>query len=211
MNSKKCKKCGTDNPRFFTHCINCMAPLMDEPRKVGKTFTYLKIGLILCVSILLIIYVFIPAVQSSKMVAQNFSEIISSTSAIEESRSLPQYPLNHMVKNNDLQITIISAADDYKMMNSKKSFLVKVFLENVRTSGNIRISSNNFELIDSKGTQYYGYLDEQLFTYDLSPSQNFTAKLKFIIPQEAIAKKIRVTFPGNSNFVDNIKIVEFVI
>jgi hypothetical protein len=210
MAAKKCPKCGKYNPDFSTHCVYCSAPQVDKPRKASKTFTNLKIGLVLFVSILLIIYVFILAVQYSKIFEPNFFETVAAKSAAE-SQPIPEYPLNFMVENNSLQITIISLGDEQSTFNSQKYFIVEVFLKNVKTSEKIQISSNIFELIDSYGTQYSGYLIEKHLTFDLSPSQSYTTKVKFIIPQVAIAKKIRVTIPGTSAFASTHYVVDFVI
>jgi hypothetical protein len=210
MDSKKCPKCGNNYPSFFTNCTDCGAVLVAETKKVGKTSTYLKIGLVLCVSVILVIFVIIPAVQYSEIFGQLFSQTESAKS-ITESQPITEFQLNQPVGNNDLQMTVNSAREGKNIINSNnKLFIVTVFMKNVRTSGNIQISNNDFALIDSEGTGYL-LLGNGSPEYDLSPSQGSTAELIFTIPQKTIVKKIRFAFPGTSAVAGIRKVVEFVI
>jgi predicted nucleic acid-binding Zn ribbon protein len=209
MAAKKCPKCGKKNPHFFTHCIDCGAVLNIETQNNKKINTYLKIGLVLFVSVILIIYVILPAVDYSHTYGRNFSETVSAKSAAVS--PVPEFSLNQQVENGDLQITIISARDGQNTYNSNKFFIASVYLRNNRTSGNVQVSSNDFELIDSEGTTYYPYGIGSKVIYDLSPSQSGSGELTYVIPQKVMGKKIRFTFPDTSAFASNRGVVAFVI
>ena len=210
MAAKKCRKCGKANPHFFTHCVDCGAVLADDTKKNERVFSYLKIGLILCISLLLIIFVIVPAIQYSHLFGQDFSEKLSAKSAAE-SQPIIEYPLNQSVENGGLRITINSAKNGQNTYNSNRFFMVSVYLENTRTGGNVQVSGNDFELIDSEGTKYSPYGIGSKVMYDLSPSQSSAAELTFIVPQAAIAKKIQFTFPGSSALASNRNIVVYTI
>ena len=210
MAVKKCRKCGKVNPHFFSHCVDCGAILADDKKKNERIFSSLKIGLILCVSLVLIIFVILPVIQYSHMFGQDFSEKLSAKSAAE-SQPISEYSLDQLVENGGLRITINSARNGQNTYNSNRFFIVSVYLENTRTGGNVQVSSSDFELIDSEGTKYAPYGIGSKVMYDLSASQGSPAELTFIIPQKVIAKKIQFTFPGTSALVSNRDVGVFVI
>jgi hypothetical protein len=207
---KTCQKCGEKNPRFFTHCIYCDALLVDKPLHLANILAYLKIALVLCVSVLLIIYIIIPGVQYSRIFVQNFSETVSAKS-VAGSPPVAEYPLNQPAMHNNLRVTVISAHDGQNTYNYNKFFLVSIQLENIQTEGNIRISSSDFELIDSEGLKYLPYGIGSQVTHTLNPHQGISTQLIFVIPQKATIKKIQFTFPGSSALTSNREVVAFVI
>jgi hypothetical protein len=208
MAGKKCQECGKTNPHFFTHCVDCGAKLETDTQKTGKTLRYLKIGLVLCVSVILIIFVILPALRYSQTFGQNFSETVAAKSAAE-SQIIPEYSLNRPVENNGLQITIISARDGQNTYNSNKFFITSVYLKNNRTEGNIHVFSSNFELIDSEGSTYFPYGIGSKMMYDLSPSQSGSGELTYVIPQKVTGQKIQVTFPQSTGFTGSSNIAIF--
>ena len=143
MAAKKCRICGKANPHFFTHCVDCGAVLADDTKKNERVFSYLKIGLILCVSLVLIIFVILPVIQYSHMFGQDFSEKLSAKSAAE-SQPISEYSLDQLVENGGLRITINSAKNGQNTYNSNRFFMVSVYLENTRTGGNVQVSGNDF-------------------------------------------------------------------
>jgi hypothetical protein len=208
MAAKKCPKCGKTNPHFFTHCVECGAKLDVDRKKAEKTGTYLKIGLILGISLILAVFVALPAFQYSMTIGRNLSDAVSA----EPPESIPvEHSLNQPVGNNNLQITINSARDGQNTYNSNKFFIISVYLKNVRDTGNVQISSSDFELIDSEGAHYFPYGIGSKVTYDLSPSQGTNAELTFIIPQTVTAKKILFTFQGTSATTSHHQVVTFVV
>jgi len=210
MAAKKCLKCGKTNPHFFTHCVDCGAKLDFDAKKAERTGTCLKVGLAICVSLILVIFVIFPATQYFMNFGQDFSEKVSAN-PVNESQTITEFSLNRPVGNNDFQITVSSAHDGENTYNSNKFFLVGVYMKNNGTAGNVRISNSDFELIDSEGTKYYPYGIGSKVMYDLSPSQSSSGELTFVIPQKVTAKKIRFTFPGTSALAGNRQIVAFVI
>jgi len=208
MAAKKCLKCGKTNPHFFTHCVECGAKLDAEVKKADNQSRYLKIGLVLCVSLILIIFIALPAFRYSMSLGQNISEAVS----VEQTGApMIESSLNRPVGNNNLQITISSARDGEKTYNSNKFFLVSVHLKNTRDTGNILVSGSNFVLADSEGTQYFPYSMGSKVTFDLNASQDTTTELTFVIPQNATAKKILFTFPETSVFASNRHVVAFML
>jgi hypothetical protein len=209
MAAKKCLKCGKTNPHFFTHCVDCGTKLEHDTRKHGRITRYLKAGLVLVVFVILIIFVVLPAVQYSRTFAQNFSEKVSEKSGGDS--QIPEYPMNHAVGTNEFQITLSSARDGENTFNSNKFFLVSVDLKNTMTSGNLKISGSDFELIDSEGASHFPYSMGSKVMYDLSPSQSSTGELTFIIPQKVTVKKIQFTFPATSATASNREVVAFTL
>jgi len=209
MASKKCQKCGKTNPHFFTHCIDCGAKLGSDTRKDEKINTHLKAGLVLVVFIILILFVILPAVHYSQTFGQNMSEKISEKSGVD--LQIPEYPINHAVGTNEFQITLSSARDGQNTYNSNKFFLVSVDLKNNQTSGNLKISGSDFELIDSEGASHFPYSMGSKVMYDLSPSQSSSGELTFVIPQKVTVKKILFTFPATSATASNRNVVAFTL
>jgi hypothetical protein len=210
MAAKKCPKCRKTNPRFFTHCISCGTRLDGDTGREEKIPVSVKIGLVVLASILLVIFVVLPAVQYSHTFGRNFSETISAKSAADL-QPVTEYPLNRPVENSDLQISVISARDGQNTSNANKFFLVTVYLKNMRNDGNVQISSSDFELIDSEGIRYFPYGIGSKIMYDLSPTQSSSADLTYVIPQQVEGKKIQFTFPGTSTLESDRDIVVFVI
>jgi hypothetical protein len=208
MAAKKCLKCGKTNPHFFTHCVECGAKLDTEVKKADNRGRYLKIGIILCVSLILIIFIALPAVRYSLSLGQNISEAVS---AEQTGSAMIESSLNRPVGNNNLQITISSAHDGEKTYNSNKFFLVSVFLKNTRDTGNVQVSGSNFVLADSEGAQYFPYSMGSKVTFDLNASQSISTELTFVIPQNATVKKILFTFPETSAYAGNRHVVTFAI
>ena len=208
MAAKKCPNCGKTNPHFFTRCVECGAILVIDQKKAEKNLMYLKTGLILCISLIVVIFVVPPASRYAITAGQNLSDAVSA-----EPADLPvaEYPLNHPVGNNNLRITVKSARDGENTYNSNRFFVVSVFLKNVRDAGNVQVSGSNFELIDSDGTRYFPYSLGSKVMYDLSPSQESTAELTFVIPQKVTAEKVLFTFQGTSALASNRQVVTFVI
>lgn len=208
MAAKKCLKCGKTNPHFFTHCLECGAKLDAEVKKADNRGRYLKIGMVLCISLILIIFIILPAARYSMSIGQNFSKAVSAeqtgTPVIESS-------LNRPVGNNNLEITISSAREGEKTYNSNKFFLVSVSLKNTRHTGNILVSGSDFVLADSEGTQYFPYSMGSKVTFDLNASQSTTTELTFVIPQNATAKKVLFTFPEASVYAGNRHVVTFIL
>lgn len=209
MAAKRCLKCGSTNPRYFTHCVECGAKLEEVPRKPAKTMTYLKAGLVLCAAILFIVFVIVPVYQQSVAIGKNASEAISG------SQTLPpriESSLNRPVGNSDIQITLSSARDGDNTFNANKFFLVTVSLSNVRSTGNITIYSNDFTLVDTEGNSYSPYGIGSKVMYDIGPSQQISsAELIFVMPQKASAKEILFTFPGTSALAGNRPVVVFMV
>ena len=208
MAAKICPKCGKTNPHFFTRCVECGAVLVIDRKKNEKNRTYLIIGLILCISLLLVIFVVPPAARYAITFGQNVSDAVSAEPA---DPVVAEYPLNHPVGNNNLQITVKSARDGENAFNSNKFFIVSVYLKNVRDSGNVQVSGGDFELIDSDSTRYFPYSIGSKVMYDLSPSQETTADLTFVIPQKVTAEKVLYTFQGTSALASSRQVVTFVI
>lgn len=212
MAGRTCNKCGETNPRFFTHCVKCGAALGEDHHKDVKTLRYLKIGLLVCVSLLLVWYVIFMVVPYSQQFAQNLSETVSAPSDSEGAQPVPVYPLNSPAEDEGLRVTIRAAQEgDILMDSSKKAYTAEAFLENGRTRGTFRISGNLFALVDTNNTEYYGYLDEPQLMYDLGPGENRALKIKFIIPRDVTPKKVRVTFPGTSAFASTHTLADFAI
>jgi hypothetical protein len=204
MKQKKCRKCGKENPPFFTHCVDCGSRLVEEPGKSLKIPAYMKTGLIVGVFLVLAYLIIPPVVQYSLAFGKNFS----GTSSVTPDTG---YPINKTVENNGLQITVISARDGQTFQNSYRFFIVTVFLKNVRTSGNVQISNNDFEVIDLEGRRYIPYGIGSQVTYEIRPGQDTTAELNFIIPKSVVAKKIRFTLPVTATFANVPSTVEFVV
>jgi hypothetical protein len=208
MTAKKCKKCGKKNPHFFTHCVDCGAKLEVDTRAAEKTSSSLKVGLALCVSVILIIFVILPVIQYSHSYGRNFSEAVSVKSAADSQKN-PEYTLNQPVSNSDLQIKVLSARDGQNTYNSNKFFLVSVHLKNNRSSGNVLVSGSDFELIDAEGTRYFPYGMGSRVMYDLSPSQESTVELTYVISQKLVGKKIQFTYQGTSEFASGSNVAVF--
>lgn len=207
MAAKKCPKCGKMNPHFFTHCVECGAKLDIEVRKADNRGRYLKIGLVLA-SLILIIFIALPAVRYSMSIGQNFSEAVS---AEQTGAPIIESSLNRPVGNDNIQITVTSARDGQNTYNSNKFFLVSILLKNTRDTGNIQVSGSDFVLVDSEGLQYFPYSVGSKVTYNLNASQGTSTELTFIIPQNVTAKKVLFTFPETSVFAGNRHVVTFVI
>jgi hypothetical protein len=208
MAAKKCQKCGKTNPHFFTHCVECGAKLDAEVKEADHRGRYLMIGLVLCVFLILITFIALPAVRYSMSIGQNFSEAVS---AEQTGAPMIESSLNRPVGNNNLQITISSARDGQNTYDSNKFFLVSIYLKNTRETGNILVSSSDFVLADSEGTQYFPYSMGSKVTFDLNASQGTSTELTFVIPQNATAKKVLFTFPETSAFAGNRHVVTFII
>jgi hypothetical protein len=208
MAAKRCPQCGSTNPRYFTHCVECGAKLGSDIQKPAKIVTRGKILIIPVLVLILIVFVVLPAFHYSVNFGRNLSEIISAK-PVETPQT--QYVLNEQVANNNLRISITSARDGQNTYNSNKFFLVSVAMKNIRESGNIQVSGSDFELIDSEGTRYYPQSMGSKVLYDLSPSQDASAELTFVIPQKVTAEKILFTFQGPSALSSNRHIVTFVI
>lgn len=209
MAAKRCPKCGSTNPRYFTHCVECGTRLEEEMKKPGKTLTYLKTVFILCAAILITIFIIVPLYQQSVVIGKNASEAIS---AVQTPPPRTESSLNMPVGNNEIQITMNSARDGGKTYNANKFFLVSATLKNIRSSGNITIYSNDFTLIDTEGNSFTPYGIGSKVMYDLGPSQQISgAELTFVIPQKASVKEIQFTFPGTSALAANRPVVAFVL
>ncbi|WP_292348065.1 MULTISPECIES: DUF4352 domain-containing protein [unclassified Methanoregula] len=209
MAAKRCPKCGSTNPRYFTHCVECGAKLEEGAKKVGNTLAYVKMGLILCLAVVIIVYIVLPVYQHSVTIGKNASEAISA------GQTLPpriESSLNRPVGNSDLQITMNSARNGDNTFNSNRFFLVSVTLKNVRSTGNITVYSNDFTLVDTDGNSYSPYGIGSKVLYDLGPSQQVSgAEMIFVIPQKASVKEILFTFPGTSVLAGNRPVVAFVV
>lgn len=210
MTARKCHECGKMNPRFFTHCVECGAKLADDKQKTDTIISVLKVLVILCIAILILIYVILPVVQYSNTFGRNFSETVSAKSA-SDVQKIPEYSLNSPAGNGDLEITINSARDGQNTYNANKFFIVTVSLKNLKSGGNLEVSSSDFSLVDSEGMQYIPYGIGSKVIYDLSPLQSGSAELTFVIPQNVKAKQVRFTFPRTSLLSGNHDIVAFVI
>lgn len=207
MAAKKCLKCGKTNPHFFSNCVECGAKLDAGVKKVENGGRYLKVGLVL-LSLILIAFIALPGVQYSMSVGQNFSDAVS---AEQTEAPMIESSLNRPMGNDNLQITVTSARDGQNTYNSNKFFLVSVYLKNTRDTGNIQVSTSDFELVDSEGTQYFLYSMGSKVTFDLNASQGTSTELTFVIPQNATAKKVLFTFPETSVFAGNRHVVTFMI
>jgi hypothetical protein len=208
MAAKKCPKCGKTNPHFFTNCVECGAKLDTGVKKADNRGRYLKIGLILCVSLILIIFIALPAVRYSMSLGQNFTNAVS---AEQTKAPIIESALNRPVGNDNLLITVNSAHDGQNTYNSNKFFLVSIHLKNTRGAGNIQVSGSDFVLVDSEGTQYFPYSMGSKVTFDLNASQSATTELTFVIPQNTTAKKVLFTFPETSAYAGNRHVVTFAI
>jgi hypothetical protein len=206
---KKCTKCGHTYPQFFTRCIHCGAKLETDIKKTGNINNYLKTGLVLGVSLILIFLVLPPSVRYSLTSGQNFSEMVPVIFATQT--PVIEYTLDQTIANNELQIKINSATDGKAAFGSNKFFIVSLYLNNTRASGNIGISYNDFKVIDSKGADYFPTGIEKTILFNLSPSQPTNAQLNFVIPESVVIKKIQFTFPGTSLFFSDRKVVTFVV
>jgi hypothetical protein len=199
MAAKKCPRCGKTNPHFFTNCVECGTKLDAGIKKADNLSRYLKVGLVL-VFLILIIFVALPAVRYSMTIGQNFTNAVS---AEQTDAPIIESALNMPIGNDNLQITVSSARDGQNTYNSNKFFLVSIHLKNTRGAGNIQVSGSNFVLVDSEGTQYFPYSMGSKVTFDLNASQSTTTELTFVIPQNAMAKKVMFTFPETSAFAGN--------
>ena len=180
MTAKKCRQCGKSNPRFFTHCVDCGSPLADDTRKPDRIPAWLKYGLILSATVLLVFFVILPVVQYSHAFGQDLSDSVSAKNTAE---SITEYPVNQSVENGGLRITVSSAKNGENTYNANRFYIVAVYLQNMRVRENIQISSVDFELVDADGMTYYPYGIGSKVMYDLSPSEGRAAELTYIIPQ----------------------------
>jgi len=209
VGKKKCTKCGHTYPQFFTRCIHCGAKLETDIKKAANINNYLKTGLILGVCLIVIFFVVPPSVRYSITSGQDFSNVAPVLFGTET--PVPEYSLDQTIATNELQIKVNSAKDGKSTFNSYKFFIVSLYLNNTRTSGNIGISYNDFKVIDSKGASYFPTGIQEQVLFNLSPSQPTNAQLNFIIPETAVIKKIQFTFPGSSLFLSDRKVVIFVL
>jgi hypothetical protein len=207
---KKCQRCGKRNPSFFTRCLHCDTPLVGEPIDDEKKPNYLKFGVVIFVSVVLVIFVIIPGVQYSWIFLHNFSDAISGKSGAG-SQIIVEYPKNRPAQYNDLRVAVLSARDGQNTYNSNKFFIVSVQMQNSKTRENIQIYSSDFELIDSEGSKYFPYGIGSQMIHDLSPQQGISTTLLFVIPQKSTAKNIQFTFPGPSSLTSNRNVVRFVL
>lgn len=210
MTAKKCQKCGKTNPVFFTHCISCGIKLEKDTKKTIPVYNKLKTGLVIGISIILVLAVIFLTARVSMTYGRNFSEAVAALPAMDLQNS-SGYRLNQPVGNNDLQMMVSSARDGQNIYGSNKFFLVSVSLKNLRTDRIIRVSNSDFELIDSAGTKYQPYGIGSQVIIDLSPSQESTTDLTFVIPQDAMGEKIRFTFPETSTLTGHRNVVTFEI
>lgn len=210
MTAKKCQKCGKVNPHFFTHCVECGAKLADDTKRNEKFSDWLKTGLIICISLLLIFFLIIPAARYSQAFGEDFTQKVSEKPATE-SPLVAAFPINQSVENSGLSITILSARDGQNTYNSNKFFMISIYLKNTRATGNVQVSNGDFELITSDGTKYSPYGIGSKVMYDLSPTQSSAAELTFIIPQKVTAKTLRFTFPGSSSLSSNRPVASFAL
>jgi hypothetical protein len=209
MTAKRCPKCGCTNPRYFTHCVECGARLEDVVKRPGKTLTYLKYGIVLCATIILIVFVALPLYEHSLAIGKNASAAIS---AGQDAPLRTESAVGRPVGNNNLRITVGSARDGDNTFNSNKFHIVIVSLKNVRDSGNVQVTSNDFTLIDSGGNSYSPYGIGSKVMYELAPSQEVSgAELTFLIPQNVTAKELQFTFPGTSALAGNRPVVAFLL
>jgi hypothetical protein len=195
MTAKKCSKCGKMNPRFFTHCVDCGTKLEPETRKAFRLNPYVKAGLVIGVSVVLLVFVIVPFIQLSLHSGQTFSEDIRNKTEAE-ARAVPEYPASQPADNGKLRIQITSARDGENTYNSQKFFLVTVFLQNLRPDGNVQVSNSDFELTGSDKNTYLPYGIASKVQIDLRPGQSGSADVTYVIPQSVSGKKLQFTFPG---------------
>lgn len=210
MAAKKCRKCGKGNPPFFTHCVECGAPLVEDTRIIRRDYTYLKAGLVLCVLLIVVVFVVIPAARLSMTVGQNFSQTMS-TAGTAQSLKVDEYPANLTVEDSGLRITVSSARSGMSTFDANRFFIVSVYLENTRPEGNLQITNNDFELIDTNGAKYFAYGIGSKVMYDLGPSRGMAGELTFIIPGNVTADRVRFTFPGSTALASDRRVVMFVL
>ncbi len=210
MAAKKCRKCGKGNPPFFTHCVECGTPLVEETRIIRRDYTYLKVGLVLCVLLIVVVFVIIPAARLSMTVGQNFSETMS-TAGKAQSLRVEEYPASRTVEDGGLRIMVSSARSGVSTFDANRFFIVSVNLENTRSEGNLQVTNNDFELIDTNGAKYFAYGIGSKVMYDLGPARSMAGELTFIIPENVTAEKVRFTFPGSSALASDRRVVMFVL
>ena len=208
MAAKRCPKCGKVNPHFFTHCVDCGTRLADDAPRKDRFFRSIRLAAIFCILIIVVIFIIIPAARYFEAFGVDITSRVSNESA-GQAQAMVEYPASQPVESNGLQISVGSARDGQNTYNSNKFYLISMTVGNNRTSGNIQISSSDFELITSDGSTYHPYGIGSKVMYDLSPSQNAPAELTFIIPQSVSAKKLRYTLPASSSIANNQAVVVF--
>lgn len=209
MAAKRCPKCGSTNPRYFTHCVQCGAKLEEEAKKAGKHLAYLKTALVLAAAAVLIVFLVIPLAQHSLALGKSASEAVSSG---QTTPSRMESTVNRPVGNDNIRITLNSARNGDNTFNANRFFIVSVSLQNVRSAGNITVYSNDFTLVDTDGNTYAPYGIGSKVMYDLGPSQQINgADLTFMIPQKAAVKEILFTFPGISALSGSRPVVAFAV
>jgi hypothetical protein len=210
MAAKICKKCGKKNPRFLTHCIGCGTKLADDAVRNAKLSGWARAGLVAVAAILLLVFVILPAIEYSHTFGRNLSETVSAKSA-EDLQKTAEYPLDHPVANEDVEIRIGSARDGQNTYNNNRFYLAAVSIRNIRQAGNVQVYSSDFELVDSAGATYVPYGIGSKVMHDLSPGQSASEELTFVIPRDAVVKAIRFTFPGETALAGNRDVAVFVI
>jgi len=209
MAAKRCQKCGSTNPRYFTHCVECGAKLEEGAKKAGNTLAYVKTGLILCLAVVIIVFIVLPVYQHSLLIGKNASAALS---AEQTPPPRIESAVGRMVGNDDFQISVNSARNGDDTFNANRFFLVSVTMKNIRSTGNISVYSNDFTLVDTDGSSYAPYGIGSKVMYNLGPSQQVSgAEMTFVIPQKASVKEIVFTYPGTSALSGNRPVVAFAI
>lgn len=208
MAAKRCPVCGKVNPHFFTHCIECGARLPEASVQKDTFSRWLRMSVIVLVLALVVLFVIIPAARYSHAFGTDLSNRVSGDAAAQD-QAIAEYPRDQTVESHGLRISIASARDGQNTYNSNKFYLVTVMMGNNRTAGNIRISGGDFELITTDGASFTPYSLGSKVMYDLSPSQDTSADLTFVIPQNLAAQKLRYTLPASSSTTNDQAVVVF--
>ena len=196
------------NPRFFTHCVDCGAKLETESRRAFRLHPYVKTGLVIGGSVLLLVFVIIPFIQISMLSGQTFSEELRNTTEAG-AKPVPEYPANQPADNGQLQVQITSARDGENTYNSQKFFIVSVYLQNQLSDRNIQVSNSDFGLVGSDNNEYLPYGIGSKMQVDLRPGQTASAEVTYVIPQTVTGEKIQFTFPGEYGLNVNRQVVIF--
>jgi hypothetical protein len=208
MSGRTCPKCGKTNPRFFTHCVECGNKLGAESKKAFRLHPYVKISLVVGISVVLLVFVIIPFIQLSMHTGQSFSEDIRNKSEAE-AKAVTEYPASQPANNGKLQVQITSARDGQNTYNSQKFFIASVYLQNLQTDKNVLGTSSDFELIGSDKNLYLPYGVGSKVQVDLRPGQTGSAEVTYVIPQAMTGTKLQFTFPEEYGLNVNRKVVVF--
>lgn len=199
--TKVCPRCKRRYPPNFTACLECGSVLIDTEKEATKTELkkYLPfLGmLLLCGAVIAAVLFFVlPLVQYSLTSGQEFGTL-SKTAG--QSTEPTVYTINQPASDGRLQVTMVKTRDGAASANSKKFIFVTVTLQNLRADKSLRVSANDFTLIDATGAQSPSYGLGDKIGQDIGPLRSESYDLIYEVPRDAENLKIRYGFPGSTD------------